>query len=224
MQVLIEAGADLHTVDHGGNTIFHEAIGWNDSTRSTWPTIRSGVKTMINLGVPIKALNHRGRTALHIAAALKDPGGPQEINEIFTSRLDFCLQNDLGLDVNARDHEGVTPLHLAAATCEVNVWKLIQAGADVQARTIHGRTSLHFAAAAGKCNIVDLLVRHYISQSASLDSPDLKGRTALHEAARAGRPESVKILLAAGASAKVQDKHGRNPLHAAAEYEEIPAA
>jgi ankyrin repeat protein len=179
---------------------------------------------MINLGVPIKALNHRGRTALHIAAALKDPGGPQEINEIFTSRLDFCLQNDLGLDVNARDHEGVTPLHLAAATCEVNVWKLIQAGADVQARTIHGRTSLHFAAAAGKCNIVDLLVIHYISQSASLDSPDLRGRTALHEAARAGRPESVKILLAAGASAKVQDKHGRNPLHAAADYEEIPAA
>jgi ankyrin repeat protein len=224
MQVLIEAGADLHAVDHQGNNIFHDAIGWNVSIWSSWPAIRSGVKAMVNLGVPTSAINHQGRTALHIAAAVEDRGVSREINETFTSRLEFCLQKHLGLDVNVRDHEGITPLHLAATTCEVNVWNLIQAGADVQARTLQGRTALHFAAEAGKCNIVDLLVRQCISQSTSLDSQNLKGRTALHEAARAGRPESVKILLNGGAFSNVQDKRGRTPLHAAAEFEEVPPA
>jgi ankyrin repeat protein len=128
----------------------------------------------------------------------------------------------LKLDVNAKDHEGTTPLHLAAAISEISVWKLIQAGADIQARTIHGLTPLHFAAKAGRCNGVDLLVMHYQTKSLSLNGQDLKGRTALHEAARSGRPESVQILLAAGASFNIADKHGRTPLHASAEFEDVP--
>jgi ankyrin repeat protein len=224
MQELIEAGADPHAVDNSGNTIFHEAIGWDRPEWSSWPSLRSGIKAMVNLGAPLTAVNLQGRTALHVAAGLEDRCITRKPRETVSSRLDFCLQKNLKLDVNAPDHDGITPLHLAAATCEINVWKLIHAGANIQARTFRGQTALHFAAEVGNCGIVDLLVGCYLSQSVLLDSQDVKGRTALHEAARSGRPESVRILLNAGALYSVQDKRGRSPLHASAEFEAVPAA
>ena len=224
MQELIEAGADLHALDHKGNTALHEAF---ESRMSSWDVSRmlnAPVTTMINLGASIRALNHQGRTILHGAAATEEYDLQNMSHDPGSSRIDFCLQQHLGLDINARDHEGFTPLHLAVAKSDISVWKLIKRGADVQARTLRGLTALHIAAKAGACNIVDILVQYHEANSFSLDCQDLKGRTPLHEAARSGRPESVSILLAAGASYTIPDKRGRTALHAAAEFEDVPMA
>lgn len=220
MQKLINAGADLHAVDHSGNTIFRDAVGYT----THWRSARSSVYSIVRLGGALDVSNYYGRTAVHIAAALEDDGCRHEPNETIAGRLDFVLQPHLCLDINIGDHQGVTPLHLASITSEINVWKLIQSGADIRARTIQGRTALHYAAEAGKCNIVDILAGLYRSNSLSLDCQDSKGRTPLHEAARSGKLESVKILLDAGAVPDIKDRRARTPLHATSEFEEIPAA
>jgi ankyrin repeat protein len=160
--------------------------------------------------------NHRGQTALHIAAG---SDAKYYVNNGFPSMLDFLLQQDLGLDLHAQDHKGIMVIHLAASTSEINTWKLTRAGADLQAQTLNGRTPLHFAAGAAQSNVVGLLYQLYRERSWTIDQKDETGRIALHEAACSGNSECVYFLLQSGANPNVKDKQGLTPLHAAAEHQ-----
>lgn len=51
-----------------------------------------------------------------------------------------------------------------------------------------------------------------------VNQPDEFGRTPLHDACTSGRPESVRLLLKAGADPTVIDNNKRTPLHACAEF------
>jgi ankyrin repeat protein len=51
-----------------------------------------------------------------------------------------------------------------------------------------------------------------------INQQDAYGRTPLHDACSSGRPESVHLLLLAGADITILDKNKRTPLHACAEF------
>ncbi|KAL4889078.1 ankyrin repeat-containing domain protein [Aspergillus ambiguus] len=216
MKALITAGADINAIDHDGNTILHDSVAWERG----WCYAQSSARAAAKLGVNADRKNHQGRTILHLAAMIDshDIAAENEDN-MGTSRMMFVLDSQIGLDVNDSDYEGITPLHLAACKSERNSCMLIQAGADVQSRTHKGETPLHFAAKAGQANIVGLLIEIYQQQSLSVDTPSVARRTALHEAAQSGRPESVRLLLDAGADPNNRDRDGRGALHAAAMFE-----
>lgn len=215
IKYLVDSGADIHAVDHAGNTLVHDAASWNEY----WINVGTTLEAILKAGDVTNMPNFRGRTALHCATALKEDDESCEIPYMaFATRIDFLLQPSLVYDINARDHEGVTPLHLASSVSEINVWKLIRAGADIRAIDLQGRTPLHMAASTGESNVVGLLSQFYKENSWSIDSRDRKGRTPLHEAARHGESESVKFLLDCGASHACKDRRDRTPLHAAAEF------
>lgn len=69
-----------------------------------------------------------------------------------------------------------------------------------------GRTPLHKAAYFGHLNVVTYLVNE---AGAVVDTQDVDGDTALHDAARFGHVDIAKALLAAGASAKIQNMDGK---------------
>ena len=217
MKRLLDAGADLHAVDHAGNTILHDSMMWRES----WRMVQSSVHAAVELGSPIQACNYQGRNILHLAA-LTDNGvksNKHEGKDAMATRLGFALQAHIGLDINDPDHEGITPFHLAATVSEQNTRRLIQSGADVQRRTYSGETPLHFAAKTCQSNIVGYLLELYQGDLGLVNAQSLAGRTALHEAARSGRQESVKLLLDAGADPTVRDARGRGALHAAGEFD-----
>lgn len=214
--MLIDAGADINSVDHDGNSVFHETI------TKGWRWARYHTEALIELNVPLHIPNYQGRTALHLAATVDDDRGRETTRKGRVTRLEFLLHPQLKFDINAKDHQGVTPLHLAAATSDINTRQLISHGADIHAKTIQGRTPLHYAAKAGQPNSVGILQEAYRSRSLLLDDLSVECRTALHEAARSGRYESVKLLLDAGSQPDIRDGRGRTPLHAAAEFDQVP--
>ncbi|KAI4592138.1 hypothetical protein KJ359_011464 [Pestalotiopsis sp. 9143b] len=127
-------------------------------------------------------------------------------------------------NIDAADAHGVRPLHLASMMSEWLVKRLLAAGADPTAATSEGLTALHLAARARAANIVGLLIQELKKAPGDLqrylDAPDQTGRSAIFHACRSGRPESVELLLEAGASVDLVDEDGLSPLDACTEYEQ----
>jgi hypothetical protein len=128
-------------------------------------------------------------------------------------------------NIDAMDHDGVRPLHLAATISEYLVGELLKSGADPTSATFESLTALHLAAQARQRKIVGML----ITALAEADRPNLMslinakgkgGRTPLRYACRSGRPETVALLLNAGADPSMADERSTAALQACAEFEE----
>jgi len=90
---------------------------------------------MIHVSITIEAVNYRGQTALHLAAA--------SIHGVHCFKL--LIHN--GLKVNVQSEDGRTPLHMTAIHGRFTRSKtLLDAGAFPDARDKNGNTALHIAA------------------------------------------------------------------------------
>jgi ankyrin repeat protein len=150
------------------------------------------------------------QTPLHMICGIRRSN--DSLQPILQSELKKCLE--------LPDRAGIRPIHLAASISESYVKQLVESGADATATTLEGRTPLHVASRARQPNIVGYLLEHYsrIFQSHILDMQDKSGKTAIHDACRSGRPESVRLLLDAGATIKHEVSRSMTALHSCTEY------
>jgi ankyrin repeat protein len=113
VRMLVEAGADIDTLDLDGNSALHFAA-------------RNGNVEMLRLlkaaGSWLHTSGKGGHTALHFAVFM---GRAPAVREVLSWRA---------IDVNAKGNQRMTALHIAAASGFLEVAELlIDAGADVNA-------------------------------------------------------------------------------------------
>jgi ankyrin repeat protein len=121
---------------------------------------------------------------------------------------------DKGADVNAEDSNKVVPLHSLAVRNDTEAIELLLAkGADVDAKDYGANTALHYAAIYDAADAAALL----IEKGADIESRDNYARTPLLLCARErGGPETIRILLQAGANVNARDKFQASSLDLAA--------
>lgn len=101
-----------------------------------------------------------------------------------------------GTDAGCSNGKGVTALHLAAILGNVPLGKaLLEAGADIDAKTLEGQTPLMYAVIQGKSEFAQMLVL----ESADVNAPDNMQGSALSYAIQAQLPQTVELLIEAGA-------------------------
>ncbi|OAA56713.1 Ankyrin repeat-containing domain protein [Niveomyces insectorum RCEF 264] len=220
LQFLVFAGVDPLASDADGNSLAHVAV----KTANFQPAILERLTFLAKLGVSLAEPNAKGQTLLHIAC-----GPSPEPDDEFSNSQDWVdvITTDplFGTpDVDACDNQGATPLHSAASVSENTVRKLFQIGANPTSLTSEGISPLHIASRALQPGIVRVLLASYkrlgvLDQLVGLkDRKTGSGRTALHYACRSGCQDSVRVLLAHGASPTARDFLGLTPLHALAEF------
>lgn len=208
---------DFHSsvTDNKGNTLFHEAA----SKRFRGDILPIYIY-LNGLGVDIDQPNSRGKTVLHKMCA-REPGlyGWTPSGQ---TAFDYVIQHCKNL--NPCDIDGVQPLHVAAAISEVYVFKLLEAGADPFGTTNEGMTILHVAARARQPGIIGLVLSRLVGLEDAafkrfINQKSSEGNTALHYACCVGLPESVDLLLDAGADTNLLGRYGHTPLRTCAEFE-----
>ena len=197
VNALVELGADLETRDEDGQTPFLEAV-------------ESGNEYMVRLlaAADIKAVDRRGRTALHLIAP---PGGDLFSSVSYIDGRKRVARSLIraGLDLESLDADGRSPLHAAAGNGRGRVFARILleagafAGAEVQGAEMKGATALHLASEKGNLGTVRLLLSPRFGFGLDIDATTDSGRTALSLAAENGHAKVVRRLLAAGAATKI---------------------
>lgn len=191
----LEKGADVNARDKNGVTALMYAAD-HDLQMVNWLVIH---------GADVNARSIYGESAII------DSGGAVG----WDGRVTIYLLKH-GAHANDKFQNNLTALYLAASNSTTNpaVKALIKAGADVniqlndKAKNAAGRTPL---IAASMLHRLDNM-RDLISAGATLDNQDHFGMTALMWAAyisRKGSKEAVKILLDAGANAKLRSTEGK---------------
>jgi serine/threonine-protein phosphatase 6 regulatory ankyrin repeat subunit A len=124
-------------------------------------------KLLLEIGVPLRAVDSAGRTAVHLAC---------ERGNVELLRLFFQHGCDLSV---GEARTGSTPLHIAAARGHSScVELLLMHNAPPNLSNVAGRTPLHEAIAAGHEDCALAL----ISFGAAVSESDRQGRNALHYA------------------------------------------
>ncbi|KAK1241191.1 hypothetical protein MKX08_001165 [Trichoderma sp. CBMAI-0020] len=202
-------------------------------------------KKLLDLGLDLEQKNHAGRTPLHILCTNTAPQNffTEIPNQSEVMPLSFVMSRVKNLDVP--DNDGITPLHIAATRSEAFSKQLLDAGANPLVYTHEGLTPLHLAALSRESNIVGLLLsalqNHQNKVSNSVPLGEIEGIalnkkgteseaaaginaqilnngsviTPLFYAVMLGRPETVALLLDAGANVKLG-----NIFEACLEFEE----
>jgi ankyrin repeat protein len=132
-----------------------------------------------NAKANINAVEIRGKTSLHIAAA-------HDKSDIVEMLLQYQA------DVNAKSDGGWTPLHNACEKGHVEIARiLLKGGADINAKLLNGVSPLHLAAQGGHLEVVQLLLgRKDVKRAAR----DIFGFTPFLRAAQHKRKDIVHIL------------------------------
>ena len=199
-QLLIEYGADVHQVNHGGSSLMEAAIYSENPRTVQWlgrngleigivelSAIgdRDGVVSLLELDLTgLSQRDRRGLTPLHHAARC----GHIELIQVLI---------DLGADMHAANRHGHVPLSIAVEEGQIESTECLLAnGADPNARGGHYRgTVLHRAVLHRSLQMVNAL----LSAGADPNCRDANGKTPLHDAIGVGNQKIVaRMLIAPG--------------------------
>lgn len=229
LDFLIGLNLDVKAVDYSGNGLLH-TLAMRRDNHDAYGGVRliPFWEQLLALGLDLEQKNYAGRTPLHILCSFHSRRQRHKPGDIMP--IDFVLSRVKNLDVS--DIHGITPLHIAVTCGEAYAKKLIDAGANPLAHTHEGLTPLHLAARCRDSNTVGLLLdamrrrqksSDHIGDTSRLDESDDKTTTKLQTVAgvnartfgesntitplfyacRSGRPESVALLLEAGADVTI---------------------
>ncbi|MGB1014072.1 MAG: ankyrin repeat domain-containing protein, partial [Nannocystaceae bacterium] len=185
-------------VADGGDIQAPDGSGWTPLHRAAQQGDPAAVRYLIDQGAALDARTGIGDTPLLVAL---DYGKFAAAHALL----------DAGAAIETKGAASCTPLYLAArGSNEALLKRLLDLGATVDSPAMHGQMALHAAAKEG-CNDC---VRTLIAAGSPLDhGASNDGFTPLHHAAIAGKPETLKLLLASGASLDPRDHKGRTALH-----------
>uniref|UniRef100_A0A670I4D2 [histone H3]-lysine(9) N-methyltransferase n=1 Tax=Podarcis muralis TaxID=64176 RepID=A0A670I4D2_PODMU len=194
--VLLQAGANINTVDKLRRTPLMEAVANNHVELARYLVKRGGcVYTKDD-----------GSTCLHHAAK----NGNVEMVSLLLSTGQ--------VDVNAQDSGGWTPIIWAAEHKHIEVIRmLLTRGADVTLTDNEENICLHWASFTGSAEIAEVL----LNAQCDLHAVNFHGDTPLHIAARESYHECVLLFLSRGADTEVRNKEGDTPLDLTLENSEV---
>jgi hypothetical protein len=151
----------------------------------------STLKFCLQSGAKLAARDHRGRSALHLAASVGNHANVQ-----------WLLGK--GADLSTRDVNGSIALHLASINGNVPTIELLATNLYVNSRGAHGNTPLHLASANGNVGGVRKLIKH----GAKVNAVNDQMSTPMHLAAANDRCRVVDTLCTLGAEIDAKDKNG----------------
>ncbi|XP_048250649.1 uncharacterized protein LOC124152553 [Haliotis rufescens] len=224
--LLVTEGADVASVDDGGDNILHVAcLGGHVDM----------VKYVLSQKIAdINSRGQHGRTPLMVAA---ENGHRQVFDLLVTQGADVALVDDgrdnilhvacvgghVGMvkyilsqkvaDINSRGQFGWTPLMVAAGWRHRQVFDLlVTEGADVSLVDDNGSNILHVACHGGHVD----MVKYVLSQKVvDINSRGKYGRTPLMVAAEEGQRQVFDLLVREGADVLLVDDNRSNILHVA---------
>jgi ankyrin repeat protein len=266
LQLLLGKGAAVDAESKDGQTALHKAadfrhvgtrgdLNWIgnfcyalDEPLQRWHKQERIAQLLLDWGAEIDAADHRGETALHVAAQC----GNKAVVRILVKR---------GGAIDKINFEGQTALHLAALNgplehleslsspatdageessdgraetidlLEEKAMNAEEERSDVQAEIIEllpneatdADEESHDTRAARNSSVVSKeyaeTVELLLERKVDIEAKDVDGQTALYLAAKRGHKKIVKMLLERGADIEAKDAHGRTALHlAASEY------
>jgi len=228
VEYLLLQGADVHAIDHNGETALDCAMEQLDRlTDSEWrEKLRNAIELLQQaVGVDESSLETEAESVpLPDADTFMTELVLPSLNESDMSSLLYYLLRDAisiknieltkfaleqGADVNEASKSGDTPLHWAIWKSSLDVVKfLVSQGADIHAIGEYGRTPLHTAVWKDSIDMADFL----ILQGADVNSMGGGGQTPLLESVRYRSAEMIEYLLSQGADVHVRDSNGKTAL------------
>lgn len=227
VQLLVDAGANMHPVNSNESIALRYATGWSHVTP---------MRLLMNAGIDTTAFHSKGWTALHHAAMM---------NRVTLVQL---LIDD-GVNVDAVDSDGDTALHFAAQLGhETAVYVLLTAGARSDIANREGKSALDLTVQTGQrlvyetiCNMSanlgscgdgrrtvlmeavsvndEVLTVALLEKKCDLEAQDHFGYTVIMDACEKGHQEIVETLLQHNPRLDIQDRAGETALMKAIDNE-----
>lgn len=234
MRILLEAGADIHLLDHKvGHSPLRAAIHKNDAKAIEILLEFNADPFHRSVGTLPDGTRHEYLSDEDLAHKLCDT----EVAEMVTAARAKFRVNEMahrninnpelmkellaqGVPVDIKNDNGQTALHYAVLHGNYDTARLLlEAGADPEIEW-HGkghtalRLAFHASAQKAGTSIIELLLSH----GANIHGLDERGRNMAHTAASTGDLGILKIVGASGVSLTGLDAEGKTPAEAAREW------
>eukprot|EP00049_Salpingoeca_infusionum_P007935 m.128129 g.128129 ORF g.128129 m.128129 type:complete len:1073 (+) comp13865_c0_seq1:107-3325(+) len=258
-KLLVEAGANPTVSGEEGVTPIHlaakygspdlltllldsapeDGVNVTDDYQSTplhFATLRVNmdcVRSLLQRGANIDAVDKQGETPLHIACI---HGRTQVVSILlgfnanlmsaddshntplhyaamggFTKIIRKLLRavDDVPALLSVRNTESMVPLHCAVLHNHYRASELLlKNGARCDAQTGEGSTPLHLAVSVGDTRLLELLLMY----KAQINAEDFEGMTALHRASMLNEIDAMNMLIERNANINARDSDGFTPL------------
>ena len=177
VDLLIQAGANVHAVNSGREPLLHYAIDGGQL---------SIAERLIKAGADVNARDSAGNTAFHLTLNLAHPKSQKAQNLLIAHKANVSLQNN----------KGDTPLHLAIASNDVIASAKLIFRTNLSLKNKRGITPL---IAAISSEYRSNLIKQILTSGANINQKDDAGNSPLFWAAHLGYTEEVLKLILAGA-------------------------